>query len=276
MTVEIRHLATPEEFALAEELQRLVWGGDEAPAHVMMTAAHNGGICAGAFMGDALVGFVWGFLGFDQRIDPPRLKHCSHQLGVHPAHRNFGLGFRLKRFQWEFVRGQGLELMTWTYDPLLAANASLNIARLGAVCSLYRRNEYGELDDDLNAGLPTDRFQVDLWVNSPRVCRAMTGEPHSAEGHEPLSGINLPLPGKVVQPPTPEVLSSLRDAAERVAVGIPADFQSLRASDGRLAAEWRFATRVTFESLFARGYQVVDFEHRDHFGCYILSREVYQ
>ena len=83
-----------------------------------------------------------------------RLKHCSHQLGVHPAYRNLGLGFLLKRFQWEFVRDQGIELITWTYDPLLSTNAYLNIARLGAVCNTYRRNEYGDLNDDLNAGLP--------------------------------------------------------------------------------------------------------------------------
>lgn len=143
MSLEIRHLSAPGDAGHAANLQRLIWGGDDVPAHVLLAAEYNGGLCAGAFVGGTLAGFVWGFLGLDSRVDPPRLKHCSHQLGVHPDYRNRGLGFLLKRFQWEFVRGQGIELITWTYDPLLATNAHLNIARLGATCATYRRDEYG-------------------------------------------------------------------------------------------------------------------------------------
>ena len=86
-------------------------------------------------------------------------------------YRDSGIGFALKRAQWQMVRHQDLDHITWTYDPLLSRNAYLNIARLGAVCSTYRRSEYGEMRDGLNVGLPSDRFQVDWWLNSHRVQR---------------------------------------------------------------------------------------------------------
>jgi predicted GNAT superfamily acetyltransferase len=273
MSVELRHLRTPDEAALAVELQRIVWGGDEAPAHIMLTAAHNGGLLAGAFAGGILAGFAWGFLGFDDRFSPPRLKHCSHQLGVHPAYRNLGLGFLLKRFQWEFVRSQGIDLITWTYDPLLSTNAYLNIARLGAVSNTYRRDEYGDLNDDLNAGLPTDRLQVDLWVNSLRVCEAMRGTTSDAEPPAAAHGLNRPGSDGSILPPDNAQLEALQTTApDAVAIAIPLDFQALRAVDPRLATEWRWTTRRAFECLFSWGYTASQFVRRPTYGCYILER----
>jgi predicted GNAT superfamily acetyltransferase len=274
VSVEIRHLHGPEEAVLAVDLQRLVWGGDEAPAHVMLTAAHNGGLLAGAFVDGVLAGFVWGFLGFDARASPPRLKHCSHQLGVHPAYRNLGLGFLLKRFQWEFVRRQGLELVTWTYDPLLSTNAYLNIARLGAVCNTYCRNEYGDLDDDLNAGLATDRLQVDWWVNSSRVCDALERSAAQEEASfEDAYWLNPPGRDEPVLPPDAAHLAALpAPIPDSIAIAIPPDFQALRAADARLALEWRGTTRLAFELLFASGHTVVEFVRRTTYGGYLLQR----
>lgn len=265
MTLVIRHLDTPADAALAVDLQREVWGGDEVAAHVLLTAAHNGGLLAGAFVDGRLAGFVWGFLGYDERVSPPRLKHCSHQLGVHPAYRNHGLGFLLKRFQWEYVRKQGIDLITWTYDPLLAPNAHLNIARLGAVCNTYYRDLYGHLDDDWNAGLPTDRFQVDVWVNSPRVHAAMAEAPVAAPAAETWQWVNRPNGERV---PLPHVETLPQGP---VALAIPPDFQAVKAADIALAAAWREATRVAFEWLFGAGYRVVHFVRQPDCGVYLLT-----
>jgi hypothetical protein len=63
---ELRILKTPEEMAAVEELARAVWPGDDldvAPAHLLLAVAHNGGLVAGAFAGDRLAGFVFGFPG---------------------------------------------------------------------------------------------------------------------------------------------------------------------------------------------------------------------
>ncbi len=173
----IRLLETPEDMTALEDLQRIVWPGSETdvvPAHLLITAIHNGGLAIGAFVEDEMVGFVFGFPGLEMLPDGPHPKHCSHMMGVHPDWRQSGLGFALKRAQWQMVRHSGvLTHITWTYDPMLSHNAYLNIAKLGAVCNTYRRSEYGDMRDGLNAGLPSDRFQVDWWLNTTRVERRL-------------------------------------------------------------------------------------------------------
>jgi predicted GNAT superfamily acetyltransferase len=168
----IRLIETPEEMPLVEELQRDVWPGSETdvvPLHMLITAVHNGGLVLGAFVEEKMIGFVFGFPGIENTPDGPRPKHCSHMMGIHPDFRDSGVGFALKRAQWQMVRHQNLDHITWTYDPLLSRNAYLNIAKLGAVCTTYHRSEYGDMRDGLNAGLPSDRFQVDWWINTLRV-----------------------------------------------------------------------------------------------------------
>src|SRR5574342_498719 len=176
----IKILETPEDMPAVEALQRAVWPGSETdvvPAHVFIAAIHNGGLLLGAFVEDQLIGFVFGFPGLETSPDGPRAKHCSHMMGILHGYRDSGIGSALKRAQWQMVRHQGLDHITWTYDPLLSRNAYLNITKLGAVCSIYRRSEYGEMRDGLNAGLPSDRFQVDWWVHTRRVERRLSKRP---------------------------------------------------------------------------------------------------
>lgn len=261
----IRLLETPEEMAAVEALQRIVWPGSETdvvPAHLLITAVHNGGLVLGAFHEQQLIGFVFGFPGLESTPDGPRPKHCSHMMGVHPDHRDSGVGFALKRAQWQMVRHQGLDHITWTYDPLLSRNAYLNIARLGAVCSTYRRSEYGEMRDGLNIGLPSDRFQVDWWINTTRVERRLSkhSRPTLRLSHLRRVGVR-PLyalqagPGGWPRPP--ERFPPLQ--AQLIAAEIPANFPALKEADFALARDWRFFTREFFETAFQAGYLVTDF-----------------
>jgi predicted GNAT superfamily acetyltransferase len=242
-----------------------VWPGSETdvvPAHLLITVVHNGGVVLGAFVDEKLVGFVFGFPGLEFTPDGPRPKHCSHMAGVLPEHRDSGIGFALKRAQWQMVRHQSLDHVTWTYDPLLSRNAYLNIARLGAVCSTYRRSEYGEMRDEVNAGLPSDRFQVDWWINTRRVERRLSkhARPTLKLGHLARVGVR-PFytletgPGNLVRPP--EHVPALE--AKLMAAEVPSDFLALKAADFPLARDWRFFSREFFETAFAKGYIVTDF-----------------
>lgn len=261
----IHLLETPSEISAVEALQREVWPGSETdivPAHLLITVVHNGGLVLGAFAEEQLVGFVFGFPGLESTPDGPRPKHCSHMAGVHPEYRNRGLGFALKRAQWQMVRHQGLDHITWTYDLLLSRNANLNIARLGAVCSTYRRSEYGEMRDGLNAGLPSDRFQVDWWLNTPRVERRLSKRPRPAVKLSHLLRVGVrplykPQVGSDGWPRPPEQVPAFE--AQLLAADIPADFMALKMADLALARDWRFFAREFFETAFARGYIVTDF-----------------
>jgi predicted GNAT superfamily acetyltransferase len=260
----VRILETNQELSAVEELQRAVWPGSETdvvPAHLMITAVHNGGLAIGAFDDEKLVGFVFGFPGIESTPDGPRPKHCSHMAGVLSGYQDRGLGFALKRAQWQMVRHQGLDHITWTYDPLLSRNAHLNISRLGAVCSTYRRAEYGDMRDSLNAGLPSDRFEVDWWLNTHRVERrlskrarpSMTLAHLARVGVRPLYIMNYRQDGL---PQPPEHIPPLED--QLLAAEIPPDFMAVKAADLGLARDWRFFTREFFETAFARGYIVTD------------------
>jgi predicted GNAT superfamily acetyltransferase len=273
----IRILETPEEMTAVEELQRAVWRGSETdvvPAHVFIAAIHNGGLVAGAYLEDQLIGFVFGFPGIEKTPDGPRAKHCSHMLGVHPDYRDAGIGFALKRAQWQIVRHQGLDHITWTYDPLLSRNAYLNIAKLGAVCNTYRRSEYGDMRDGLNAGLPSDRFQVDWWISTRRVERRLSKRPrkplkldHFAQADlQPLYAPPSPTRG-VLRPP--EHFAPLE--WKLALAEIPSDFNALKETDFPLARDWRFFTREVFETAYVAGYIATDFVFENGRSFYVLS-----
>ena len=266
----IRLLETPDEMEQVEQLQHLVWPGshlDVTPSHLLLTMAHNGGLVLGAYAGDKLVGLLFGFPGLYDVPDGPRPKHCSHMMGVHPDYRNTGIGFALKRAQWQMVRRQGLDRITWTYDPLLSANAHLNIARLGAVCNTYLRNTYGEMRDNLNQGLPSDRFQVDWWINTVRVEKRLSHRPRRELGLDHFDRANIPLLYDVstLTPPGSRV-AFLRPPEDFAVPGetlllaeIPSDFLALKNADFELARTWRIFMREIFETCFNAGYLVTDF-----------------
>lgn len=273
----IRLLETAEEMKEVEALQRAVWPGSETdvvPAHLLITAVHNGGVVLGAFLQDRMVGFVFGFPGLEQTPDGPRAKHCSHMMGVHPDHRSGGLGVALKRAQWQMVRHQGLDHITWTYDPLLSRNAYVNIARLGAVCSMYRRAEYGDMRDGLNVGLPSDRFQVDWWINTRRVAQRLSKRPRPMLklSHVARSGLHMLYPLAGSQPNRVRPPASPPPLVERLLLAeIPGDFMTLKQLDLDLAREWRMFTRQLFEEAFAKGYIITDFVYDEGRGLYVLT-----
>lgn len=252
----------------------MVWGFVEVevvPLHLLVTADHNGGLCLGSFERDAsgaehMTGLVFGFLGRDALGS----KHCSHLLGVVPAARGQGVGPALKWAQRDHLLAAGCTRATWTYDPLMAGNANLNLHRLGAVCRRYEVDLYGDIRDDLNRGLATDRFEVDWWLEADRVTEL-------AAGDEPGMVTEAQLP--------PEATSSSgRDDGFRAPLGwadpgtstfrieIPADLLALKARDLELARAWRQLTREAFTELFEVGCAATDFVRSGERAFYVMTR----
>src|SRR5438552_7029705 len=143
--VEVRLARSHAEFAACEALSRDIWGAAErnvVPRELLLTMQLNGGLVHGAFAPDGrLVGFCFAFLG---RRDG-QLRLCSHQLGVIPELRGGGIGIALKEAQRDDALRLGYELVTWTFDPLEARNAYINLHRLGCIARLYDRDHYGDM-----------------------------------------------------------------------------------------------------------------------------------
>lgn len=257
MDIEIRLCKTWDECLQCEELQKNVWEmpdyRDAVPANFLITAIKNGGLLVGAFRGDEMVGFAFGFLGSESdaaRPDGRHLKHTSHMLAVVPDARTKGLGAQLKWFQRDAALAQGLDLMTWTYDPLQAVNAHLNLTRLGAVARRYYRNAYGDMTDALNVGLASDRFEVEWWLDSARVRAAApptANAPQTAMGTKVYS-IEWNSEG------FPLITAEDPLVGDTLWVEIPAEINTIKAGNLALAIQWRERTRSTFERAFAAGY----------------------
>jgi predicted GNAT superfamily acetyltransferase len=226
----IRTLSGMDEFLAAEALQRVVWGeGDtEDPGDLMMVMQNEGGLVAGAFRGDDLMGYVFGFPTRD-----PKVQH-SHRLAVHPSARGSGLAARLKFFQRDWCLSQGITLVRWTFDPLRHTNAHLNAGRLGARASTYHVNYYGEMKG-INAGLPSDRLLAEWHLGDDRVERLAAAQ---AEG--------LP-------PPAQDMHGMKR-------VRIPENFEALMAGEPAQALAERLRVRSELSGLFEQGYEIAGYD----------------
>ena len=158
--VEIRALANRSEFTAAVDLQQQIWGpafGDLVPPSILKVTQRIGGIAAGAFDADGeLLGFVFGLTG----VEGGRLVHWSDMLAVRPEARNLGIGRRLKLFQRDVVRPLGVELIYWTFDPMIARNAHLNFNRFGVYAADYVEDMYGATGSAVHGNVPTDRLVV--------------------------------------------------------------------------------------------------------------------
>jgi predicted GNAT superfamily acetyltransferase len=258
--ITIRTLESQTDYRRAEEAQQTMWGMQDnlgvVPLHVLITAQKNGGLVAGAFdADDRMIGFLFGFIGLTKT---GRYKHCSHLLGILPELRRNGLGEAMKRFQYEYVRAQGIDLITWTFDPLEGVNASLNIRKLRAVARTYYEDLYGDMGDGLNAGLPSDRFEVEWWVGHPRVTAPPSERPDRAKLI--ASGAELLNPASFVDSvPRPSLHSAMSGLPSTVLVEVPATYQAIKQKSMMLAQQWRLHTRELFNALFARGYVLVNF-----------------
>ncbi|MBP3039937.1 GNAT family N-acetyltransferase [Bacillaceae bacterium Marseille-Q3522] len=245
-SVIIKQLQDISTLKEVEVFQRKIWGTELiTPLPQLVAAIHHGGSCFAAYDQHLLVGFVYGFSGYQNKQNIL----VSHMMAIDPAFRNRGIGELLKRTQKKWAENYGYEKIVWTFDPLESRNAYLNLHKLGAYVRTYYNSYYGELDDGLNQGLPTDRFLVewDIYVSEKEnfLQREDTAE----------KIIDFSVQDQFAVPKVNSV--TMEDPV--YLIGVPANIQKLKKSNLQLAKEWRSAQRKIFTEAFAKGYRTVDF-----------------
>ncbi len=269
--ISFRRVRTTAEYEACVRMQHAIWGEDfteTVPVTMLKVTQHIGGVTAGAFDDSGrLLGFVFGMMG---AMDG-RLVHWSDMLAVHADARNKGLGRRLKLYQRELLRPLGVERMFWTYDPLVAKNAYLNIVRLGARPSEYVIDMYGaDTHSALHGGIGTDRFVVewDLTKDNGANDGARTPADDPAQRNAPIANAldfgSARDAGPVAELPDADI----------VRVEIPPDLNVVIARDISVAARLRESTRRIFTHYMDRNYRVTGFWHLtpDDRYFYILTR----
>ena len=248
--IQIREIDELAQMRAVEELQKEIWGIpdlDVVPLTHLVAAREAGGVLIGAFEGDMLIGFVYGFPSFERG----QLAHHSHMLAVKPDYRNIDLGRRLKLAQREHVMAQGIGLISWTFDPLQSLNAYFNFSKLGVLADRYLPDFYGEDAASFLHRTGTDRLWVSWFVSSERVQRKISG------ASDEVGFSAAPSLIEVDQDDSPR-RNAFSDE-DRVVIEIPSNIDALQQQNRETAWRWREETRWAFTEALKTGYFVEAF-----------------
>jgi predicted GNAT superfamily acetyltransferase len=195
--------------------------GTEITPNLLQAMIHSGAYLSGAFIDGECVGAAF---AFPATTGGPHLH--SHMTAVIDKFRDKGIGHALKVDQYKWAKQNNYKEITWTFDPLVARNAKLNILKLGVDISAYYPNFYGDMPDELNAGDESDRVMASLKV----------------VGDAPRSRTAISAPDK-----------------SAVLIAIPSDIVAIRVKDIAENLRWRRLVRDEFVDVLARGGKVVGF-----------------
>jgi len=238
------------------ELQRAVWqlaDVDVTSAIQMIATTFAGGcVLMAVAPGGRPVGFAYMFPALN---GGPHLH--SDMLAVLPEYQKRGVGVRLKWAQRADAMARGVTLITWTFDPLQAVNAHLNLRRLGATATEFHENFYGVTTAALHHGFPTDRLLVRWQLNATRVVeRAAESGPPPAPSVPDLPRVNE-VKWQAGWPISSEPELEL-DAPELL-LEVPPEWDVVCRAAPRVAEDWQGKVRRALRAYFDRGYVAGDF-----------------
>jgi len=232
--------------------------------HALIAAHRNGGVVIGAFReNDEAVGVVFSFPGYENGL----IYLYSHLTGVTPEKRYRGIGYYLKLAQRKLALEKGYSLIKWTFDPLRSSNAYFNIAKLGVIARSFYPNYYGELQDELNRGMPSDRLIVEWWIKSRRVKKIVEKSEKATINIEKLLSLKPYLVNEVEISDNNVLLKNYRLEANNdlVVIEIPSNIETLRRENPEEILRWRIGLREIMDYyLNKHGYVIIG---------YVLSRE---
>jgi predicted GNAT superfamily acetyltransferase len=228
--LSIRGLNSISDNNLARKIFDHTWAmnsGTEITPNLLQAMIHSGAYLSGAFIGDKCVGAAF---AFPATTDGLHLH--SHMTAVLDDYRDQGIGYALKIDQWHWAKRNNYSEITWTFDPLVARNAKLNLIKLGVDISAYYPNFYGDMPDALNAGDESDRVMAS-WkvVGDQSVPRSVT----------------------------------LNSSDSDILIKIPEDIVAVRSKDKSENLKWRHRVREEFMGAFEKGGKVVGFSANNEY-----------
>jgi predicted GNAT superfamily acetyltransferase len=228
--VQIRKLETLTDQTLGRQIFDQTWAmdsGTEITPNLLQAMVHSGAYLSGAFIDEKCVGAA---LAFPATTEGLHLH--SHMTAVLDKYRDKGIGYALKIDQWNWAKKNNYKEITWTFDPLVARNAKLNLIKLGVNISAYYPKFYGDMPDALNAGDESDRVMASWKV----------------AGDQPVAKSVITNP----------------DKADTL-IKIPDDIFTMRSEDMSENLKWRHKVREEFMRAFEKGGKVVGFSANNEY-----------
>jgi predicted GNAT superfamily acetyltransferase len=251
-------LATNAELREAAQLVTNIWAVP-FPADVLRALELSRNYVSGAFTSDQTM--VGASIAWAAIAEAPELH--SHSTGVLMSHRHSGVGVALKLHQRSWALERGIEMITWTFDPLVRRNAMFNLARLGATADYYVENVYGSMGDALNGNDESDRLFVRWRLAAAAVEAASSGSPQWVRVETALPEALRP------GPDDGPLLAPLEESGlQRFSCRVPDDIQSLRASRPDVAHAWRLAVRHVLGRALAGGGRLLGLDDQ---GDYVIE-----
>jgi len=257
-------LSAADDMATLREVAELfgaVWGwtseGLPVSSEILRSMVHAGGLVSVARTGEGLVGAA--VLGRDVPGEA-----YGYIAAVRPGLADHGVGFALKQHQRAWSLEQGIGVLRWTFDPLVARNARFNLTKLGAVVRDYESAFYGRMSDRLNGSDDADRLVPEWWLDSERAVAAAAGQ--ELDPGEPPVGS----PDVVDAADGPDGLPAYAALPDVRWVRVPADIVDLRRRDPGQASVWRGFVRDRLGGDLGDGFVAVGVSRT---GWYRLERD---
>lgn len=249
----IRAVTQAREMTALEDVQIAAWGSADRevlPGTMFRISAATGGVVLAAYPQDTDVpfGLAYGF----PAMQHGQLWHHSHLLAVAPEWRGSGAAVALKLAQRQAALAQGHTRMTWTFDPLIARNARLNLGKLGARAVSYHPEWY-----DLGGDVPADRLMIE-WD--------LTAEHVERPAPPPTGYVAL----EAASDGTPALKTTDLSAAA-VLAEVPTDADGLPTP---LRLKWRLALREVLGRHLNAGYAVTGLAREGSRAWYVLEKSL--
>ncbi len=249
--VQVRSLNDLSELQDARRVFDIVWpasdGSTQVPDNLMRALVHAGGYASAAYRDGEPIGAALAFVGRSSDKDGWHTHLHSHMAAVLDPYRDQHIGSALKLHQRVWALEHGIDTIGWTFDPLVRRNARVNLIKLGVDVDGFEVDFYGNMDDGINSGDPTDRLFAWWRLDSPRAYAAAAGR------LKPLDLTELLIAGQEV-----------------MEIELPDDIVELRASAPTIAAQWRIAVREALLAAFAEGFRIIGITEP---GNYVLERK---
>ena len=224
MELRIDYLKTLSQQGLARKIFDETWAmtsGTEITPNLLQAMVHSGAYLSGAYIDNQIVGAAFAFPATNDGL------HLhSHMTAVLPEYRDKGVGYALKKDQWNWAKKKKYSHLSWTFDPLVRRNAKLNIVKLGVDISAYHPNFYGDMLDALNAGDESDRLMVS-WHTDIDALKAR----------------------ELITNPEPD----------DILIEIPEDIVAIRSKSQSESMKWRRQVREQFMAAFEKNGKVIGF-----------------
>ena len=233
---EIRLCETMPELELVEATLQRAWQGPVIiPPDLAAALVHVGAFAAVALLDGDVVGASFGARGVH---DGHTVLHSHVTAAMVP-----GAGYALKNYQFEWARNQGIELITWTFDPLVRRNCVFNLDKLGASVREYLPNFYGEMSDSINLGDVSDRLFA-FWPTS-------SARPTPIRYND--ANVLVDASGNLLE----------CDRSEPVLVYLPPDIESMRHNQDPTVPHWRSVINEALSPLLNNHWTISHMHNRE-------------